>query len=188
MAQHRSDPAQTRTGIHRGAGWGATAAAIGAVLVLASGAPAAQGDPLIPVPTVPVTPPGGLIEPPLGVVMPPDTAPAAESPETSARNPRATAPPAAAEPATTAMPTAPAAAPAATAATPAAAVGRSATGVATLGSPAAEAAAPAGKVTPAYAPDGTAGQGPNLVLTGFGLALLGVAAAAGVTYARLRGA
>ncbi|MFJ5860590.1 hypothetical protein ACIQCM_04145 [Pseudarthrobacter sp. NPDC092439] len=186
MTQHRSAPAQLRTGIHGGVGRGAAAAAIGAVLVFAAGAPAAKGT-LIPVPTVPATPPGGLIQPPLGIVMPPRPAPTADSPAAPAPVPAPTTPATVPGSGTAAPSAAPAVAPAASADTSAAAV-RPASAAATRESGTAEAAAGANKAAPERGRDGAAGQAPNLVLAGSGLALLAVAAAAGVAYARLRGA
>lgn len=208
MVQHRSELAQARTGIHGGVGRGAAAAAIGAVLVLATGAPAAQGT-LIPAPTIPVTPPGGLIDPPGGTPQPSGTAPATAPPAANETGAAATAPPAppangtatgaAVPPVAPAVP--PAAAPEApSSARSAAAVGRSTGGPASPARRSAEAAAQAaaldGKGSPGSVParssvvaqDGVAGRLPDQVLAGFGLGLLAVAAAAGVLFARLRGA
>lgn len=187
MVHLMSGVVQSRTGIHGGVRRGAATAAIGAVLVLAAGAPAAQGDPLIPVPTVPVTPPGGLIEPPIDVVIPPDPAPTVESPGASVPGTAPAAPAAVPEPEASVPAAGPAVAPAVPDATPAAAVRRSpGTGTASE-SRAVEAAAQAGRVPPDD-PAGAAGRLPNMVLAGLGFSLLAVAAAAGVVYLRLRGA
>lgn len=177
------------TGIHGGAARGAAAAAIGTALVLAAGAPAAEGT-LVPVPTVPATPPGGLIEPPLGVVLPPEPVPTAESPAPAEPVPVSTAPASAAGPGPSAgsapYPGAPG--PAVPAATSAAAVARPADDAPAAEGRTVDSAAGRSDATSKRVHDRPAAAHPNIVLVGFGLGLLSVAAAAAVLYARLRGA
>ncbi|MFD5276734.1 hypothetical protein ACFWIX_04130 [Pseudarthrobacter sp. NPDC058362] len=187
MVQHRSELAQSRTGIHGGMGRGAAAAAIGAVLVLAGGAPAAQGT-LIPVPTVPATPPGRLIQPPLGVVLPPEPSPATESPAPTASVPAPTAPATVPGTGTADGSAGPAPGQPVSAATSAAAIGRPASSEAAPARRTGDAAVQAGGITPESGRDDPADRVHSMVLAGFGLGLLGVAAAAAVLYARLRGA